>query len=118
MKTCPECGHNNELNADFCKVCGRNLKSNIAKTTNKPVIKDQLLYKVDKKSGQLRISKTKAISLFSFSFIFLFCILIGLSSHVALWAFALVGFLFGSLIALVLYVLGYGIAGLIEKFDL
>ena len=77
MKICQECGHENPNDVDFCQECGRNFKANIVKAKNSPAIINSALYKVDKKTGNLRLSKTKAISLSSFTVIVLFFILMG-----------------------------------------
>ena len=118
MKVCPECGYNNPETRDFCQECGRNLKGDLVKTTNKPTIKEQMLYKVDKKTGSLRVSKTKSFSLFSFTFTFLFVVGVGLFTPISIYGFIVVGILFGLLVALILYLIGYIIAGIIEKLNL
>ena len=117
MKVCPECGYNNPKTRDFCQECGINLKSDIEKTNNKPAVKNQVLYKVDKKTGDLRVSKTQSFSLISFSLPVLICVLIGLILPFPIWGFIIAGIILGSITALITYVIGYGIAGLIEKFN-
>ena len=117
MKVCPECGTNNSETRDFCQVCGRNLKTDIVKSDNKPAITNQLLYKVDKKTGNLRISKAKSFSLISFSVVFLFSLFVGSYSSF-LGPFIVVGILLGLIVGLVVYVIGYVIGAIIEKFDL
>ena len=117
MKFCPECGYNNPKTRDFCQECGINLKTDIEKTNNKPAVKNQVLYKVDKKTGDLRVSKTKSFSLISFSLPVLICVLIGLILPFPIWGFIIAGIILGSITALITYVIGYGIAGLIEKFN-
>lgn len=118
MKVCPECGTNNSETRDFCQVCGRNLKTDIVKSDNKPAITNQLLYKVDKKTGNLRISKAKSFSLISFSVVFLFSLFVGLYSPILIVPFIVVGILLGLIVGLVVYVIGYVIGAIIEKFDL
>lgn len=118
MKVCPECGCNNQETRDFCQECGRNLKTDLVKTNNKPAIKEQLLCKVDKKTGTLRVSKTKTLALISFSVTFLFIVGVGLFAPIPIWGFIILGILFGAIISLVVYVVGYVIAGIIEKLNL
>ena len=118
MKVCPECGTDNSETRDFCQVCGRNLKSDIVKSDNKPAITNQLLYKVDKKTGILRVSKAKSFSVLSFSIIFLFSLFVGVYSPLSIGPFIVVGILFGLLVGLVVYLIGYIIGAIIDKFDL
>lgn len=119
MKICQECGHENPNDVDFCQECGRNFKANIVKANNSPAIINSALYKVDKKTGDLRLSKTKAISLSSFTVIVLFFILMGqLFPASAMWIPILAGLMVAVPVAIVLYLLGYLIAGILEKFNI
>ena len=116
MKVCPECGYNNEDTRDYCQECGINLNTSLTKPNNINPIAIPALYKVDKPTGNLRISKTKVISWITFSLTSLFIIFVGLfAPGTALWAFILVAFLFGALFGLIMYLIGYVIAGLLEK---
>ena len=119
MKICQECGHENPNDVDFCQECGRNFKANIVKANNSPAIINSALYKVDKKTGNLRLSKTKAISLSSFTVIVLFFILMGqVFPASAMWIPILAGLMVAVPVAIILYLLGYLIAGILEKFNI
>ena len=118
MKTCHECGHDNPDSRQFCINCGVNLtkKANIVKSNPQPLI-EKFFYKPDKKLGRSRLSKTRVICATTFVVIFISILSIGFSSSTPIGAFAIVGFLLGAIISLVMYLVGYFIAGVIEKFN-
>lgn len=77
-KFCLKCGAENRDNAQFCEKCGYKWEDNTnAQTSGSNGIIDKLFYKIDKKTGQSRVSKGKTIIIL---IIILFLLLIVVSS--------------------------------------
>ena len=138
MKYCSECGCENLDEAQFCRNCGNKLKaatneiaqkqatSEVRKVKRKEVtpkvvvnknqnsIVTKLIYKTDKYTGELRVAKTKTISIVVFIVMFLFEMGIGLAES----SFAVVviaGVIFGLIFAVPTYIIGYLLGLAIDK---
>ena len=138
MKYCSECGCENLDEAQFCRNCGNKLKaatneiaqkqatSEVRKVKRKEVtpkvvvnknrnsIVTKLFYKTDKYTGELRVAKTKTISIVVFIVMFLFEMGIGLAES----SFAVVviaGVIFGLIFAVPTYIIGYLLGLAIDK---
>lgn len=135
MKYCHECGCENLDEAKFCRNCGlkfsefnsemqnEDTKTEISKikpkkdeviVVNKNVnsIMSRLFLKTDKYSGELRLAKSKSISVVVFIVMFLFLIYAN-----AEFSFAIIvaGIIFGLIFAVPTYVIGYVIGIIFDK---
>ena len=138
MKYCSECGCENLDEAQFCRNCGNKLKAatneiaqkqatsdvnkvkhkettpKVVVNKNKNSIVTKLFYKTDKYTGELRIAKTKSISIVVFIVMFFFEIGINLAEY----SFAVVfitGIIFGLFFAVPTYIIGYLLGLAIDK---
>jgi uncharacterized membrane protein YvbJ len=116
MKFCPSCGFENIDDAQFCRNCGLKL---IEKKNNVPEKRDasynsiitKLFFKTDKYSGDLRIARTKTVTIIVFVATFLFAVSVGDGTLTLIEEF-IVAVISGLIIAVPTYVIGY-IVGLI-----
>lgn len=138
MKYCSECGSENLDEAQFCRNCGSKLNvttivtaqkpadsdvseakqqeatSNVLVNKNKNSIISKIFYKTDKYTGELRIAKTKTISLAVFVIMFLFEIYIGFAQY----SFAVIlisAIIFGLIFAVPTFIIGYLLGWAIDK---
>lgn len=125
MKFCPECGHENPDEAQFCKNCGLKFESlpisenkpdevKVLVNQNKNSIVSKLFYKTDKYTGQLRFAKSKSISIIVFVIMFLFAMSVNMgqfSFSVVFFAAIIVGLIF----ALPTFLIGYAIGWAIDR---
>lgn len=142
MRYCSECGSENPNQAKFCKNCGALLKqsdgeglsaasdigeirqdkmdsndlkdSSVTASKNKDSIISKLLYKTDNRSGELRLSKTKAISIGMFIFMFSFGMYSG-SATESFFVVFIAAILFGLFFAIPTFAIGYAIGWVLEK---
>ena len=107
---CHDCGFENEDNASFCRQCGVNLRKNDAENFKENInvlnrefkvkhkrrpypapfrdsIKAKLMYKQDRRTGRLRLAKTKCAVLVVFSSFFIFSFVISLITYTILESF-------------------------------
>ncbi|WP_406534498.1 zinc-ribbon domain-containing protein [Methanobrevibacter sp.] len=138
MKYCSECGCENLDEAQFCRNCGSKLKAetneiaqkqatsdikevkrqevtpNVTVNKNMNSIVSKLFYKTDKYTGELRIAKTKTISIVVFVVMF-FC---EIGINLPEYSFAIVlitGIIFGLIFAVPTYIIGYLLGLAIDK---
>ena len=138
MKYCSECGCENLDEAQFCRNCGSKLKAetneiaqkqatsdikevkrqevtpNVTVNKNMNSIVSKLFYKIDKYTGELRIAKTKTISIVVFVVMF-FC---EIGINLPEYSFAIVlitGIIFGLIFAVPTYIIGYLLGLAIDK---
>ena len=90
------------------------IDSAVTASKNKDSIISKLLYKTDKRSGELRLSKTKAISIGMFIFMFSFGMYSG-SATESFFVVFIAAILFGLFFAIPTFAIGYAIGWVLEK---
>lgn len=130
MKYCSECGCDNPDEAQFCRNCGHTLinltdsiepvqkqvkpqefPSKVIVNQNNDSIISKIFFKVDKYTGELRIAKTKTISVAVFVLMFLFCFAVNWGGPFIPMVLASV--VFGLMFAIPTLIIGY-ILGIIS----
>ena len=126
MKFCRECGCENLDEAQFCKNCGLEFKSlpanenkqnnevKVVVNKNQDSIVSKLFYKTDKYTGELRLAKSKTLSIAVFVIMFLFGIFSG-SSTASFAAVFIAAIIFGLMFAIPTFLIGYAIGWAIDR---
>ena len=125
MKFCRECGCENLDEAQFCKNCGlefnslsanenkQNNEVNVVVNENKNSIVTKLFYKPDKSTGQMRIAKSKSISIAVFVLMFIFGMAVNLGQFPFISVF-IAAIIVGLIFAIPTFLIGYAIGWLID----
>lgn len=127
---CYNCGFENKPGASFCHQCGVNIKNDDVEVLNeefkvekkrqpypappKNSIKSKLMYKHDYRTGELRLAKTKCVTLIVFSGFSIFAFLISLLNG-NIFASIIVGLIVGFVFAFPVLIIGFVLGKIIEK---
>ena len=126
MKYCRECGFENMDEARFCHNCGSKLDGDTAvvekpedivvKAQNSNALIHKLFFKTDKYTGELRIARTKTISIIVFVAMFLFGIGVGDPSLSMIMVF-IVAVIFGLIFAVPTFDAGWIVGMIIDRIS-
>lgn len=133
---CDYCGFENKDNVSFCQKCGVNLKQDDSKafkdnvevlnndfklkkrqpypTPPEDSIKARLLYKHDRHTGQLRLAKTKCITLIVYCGFAGFGFLVSLLTYNIIFSI-IVALIFGAIFAVPVAIIGYVIGIIVDR---
>ena len=129
MKYCPDCGCENIDEAQFCRNCGLKFDAEVQKTSQKisktnqypPAVVDnpilsKLFFKKDKYTGELRIAKTKSISIGVFVLMFTFSMVSGVQGA-SFFVLLLTSIIFALIFTIPTYVIGFIIGIIVDKIS-
>ncbi len=129
MKYCPDCGCENIDEAQFCRNCGLKFDAEVQKTSQKisktnqypPTVVDnpilsKLFFKKDKYTGELRIAKTKSISIGVFVLMFTFSMVSGVQGA-SFFVLLLTSIIFALIFTIPTYVIGFIIGIIVDKIS-
>lgn len=139
MIKCDSCGFENEENTSYCHRCGVNLKKDdmqnfkdnaevlnrefkvVKKRKTYPVppedsLKAKLMYKHDKRTGQLRLSFSKCATIVVFFGFGIFGFIVSIAT-LAFFPALFIGFMFGLIFAVPVAIIGFIIGKIMDMIN-